>query len=307
MPSPPNTARLDTLALEDLGERYARFRLPHPQAEAAMEASLRRYGQISAVAVCERDEQVEVLDGFKRVAAARRIETIASLSVRYLDVDERHAKASIAALNLVGGRLHELEEARIVHSLVREDGLSQVEVAELLGRHKSWVCRRLSLIERLSPRVQEDVEVGLLTASVARELVRLPAGNQDALLVTMRQEALSRDEVREVARLLESAADAEACRFVLEQPREALQQEKSEGRRTRNPRLSLAGNRFLRSLSVLLDVTPRVENVLRSHSVVGLTRMDLRVLEGDLARLERESASLSETVCHALEEVRADG
>ena len=34
-----------------------------------------------------------------------------------------------------------------MHALVREDGLTQVEAAELLGRHKSWVCRRLALLE----------------------------------------------------------------------------------------------------------------------------------------------------------------
>ena len=42
------------------------------------------------------------------------------------------------------------EEALVVHSLSHEDGLSQGEIAVLLGRHKSWVCRRLSLVERLS-------------------------------------------------------------------------------------------------------------------------------------------------------------
>src|SRR5216110_2888495 len=48
----------------------------------------------------------------------------------------------------------ELEEAWIVQALVREDGLSQSEVAELLGRHQSWVCRRLALLEKLCADVQ---------------------------------------------------------------------------------------------------------------------------------------------------------
>ena len=45
---------------------------------------------------------------------------------------------------------------------MREDGLSQVEVAELLGRHKSWVCRRLALIERLGSKARDELRVGLL-------------------------------------------------------------------------------------------------------------------------------------------------
>ena len=53
----------------------------------------------------------------------------------------------ILALNGTGRGMKELEEAWIVHALVREDGLSQVQVAELLERHKSWVSRRLALLE----------------------------------------------------------------------------------------------------------------------------------------------------------------
>ena len=64
----------------------------------------------------------------------------------------------------------------------REDGMSQVEVAELLGRHKSWVCRRLALIERLGSKAKDDLRVGLLTPTAARQIVRLPEGNQAEVL-----------------------------------------------------------------------------------------------------------------------------
>jgi hypothetical protein len=69
-----------------------------------------------------------------------------------MEADERTVKAAIYGPNRAGGRTRELEEPWIIHALVREDGMSQVEVAELLGRHKSWVCRRLALIERLGAK-----------------------------------------------------------------------------------------------------------------------------------------------------------
>ena len=71
--------------------------------------------------------------------------------------DERTVKAAVYGLNRVGHHLQELEEAWLVQALVREDGLSQVEAAELLGRHKSWACRRLALRIRFrneSPRAR---------------------------------------------------------------------------------------------------------------------------------------------------------
>ena len=61
------------LALDQLGQHYRRYRLPDPDAEAAMAGSFRRYGQLTPVVVCLREETHEVLDGFKRLAAARAL------------------------------------------------------------------------------------------------------------------------------------------------------------------------------------------------------------------------------------------
>ena len=65
------------------------------------------------------------LIGFKRLGAVR---VLGTRKARLLEADERAGKAPIYGLNPAGGRTRELEEAWIVHALVREDGLSQVEV-----------------------------------------------------------------------------------------------------------------------------------------------------------------------------------
>src|SRR5208337_3955711 len=126
-----------------------------------MAGSFQRYGQLTPVVVCLREEMHEVLDGFKRLAAARAI-GLKTLSTRLLKADERVAKAAIHRLNQTGRRPQEWEEAWIVHALVREDSMTQLEVAELLGRHKSWVCRRLALVENMKVVVtgyEDDVPV----------------------------------------------------------------------------------------------------------------------------------------------------
>ena len=111
------------MAVEGLGERYRRYRLSDPAAEEAMARSLRQYGQSSPVVVCERDGRPELLDGFKRRAAALVV-PLRTLSVRVVEADEATAKAAIYGLNRPGSQPSELEEAWIVHALVREDGLS---------------------------------------------------------------------------------------------------------------------------------------------------------------------------------------
>jgi ParB-like chromosome segregation protein Spo0J len=125
--------KLLQLKPEEIGEHYGRYRLHVPEAERAMAKSLERYGQLSPVVVCRRGERYELIDGFKRLAAARRLAQIDVLSARLMEADERTVKAAIYGLNRAGGRTRELEEAWIIHALVREDGMSQVEVASFWG------------------------------------------------------------------------------------------------------------------------------------------------------------------------------
>ena len=214
------------LKREEIGEHYGRYRLHLPEAERAMARSLKRYGQLSPVVVCRRQERYELIDGFKRLGAARHLVEMECLSARLMEADERSAKAAIYGLNRAGGRTRELEEAWIIHALVREDGMSQVEVAELLGRHKSWVCRRLALIERLGSKARDDLRVGLLSPTAARQIVRLPQGNQGEVLDAVRREALSGAELAGIVDLWLGGANPGQQQYILMHPREALSQSK---------------------------------------------------------------------------------
>jgi hypothetical protein len=124
------------------------------------------------------------------------------LLARRIEVDEASAKAALYNLNCHASRPQEIEEAWIVHALVRDDGLSQVEVGQLLGRHKSWVNRRLAMLERLAEPAVEELRLGLLPVSLARQLVRLPVGNQVEALSTARNASLTSVELRGVVDLL---------------------------------------------------------------------------------------------------------
>ena len=169
-----------------------------------MASSLGRYGQQTPLVVCLREERYEVLDGFKRMAATQTLGLL-TVSTRLVEVDERLAKATILGLNQTGRRTQEWEEAWIVHAFVREDGLTQEEVAELLHHHKSWVCRRLALVEKLTDAARNDLRLGLLSVTAARSLVRLPAGNQAGLLATFRRDKLTTAELDGVVNLLQAA------------------------------------------------------------------------------------------------------
>jgi len=283
-----------SLSLDAIGEHYRRYRLAVVEAEEAMARSLRRYGQIAPIVVCVREEAPELIDGFKRLSAARTIPGFQGLSARRVEVDERGAKAAIYGLNCVGRPTQELEEAWIVSALVREDGLSQVEAAELLGRHKSWVCRRLALLEKLGAEAREDLRLGLLSPTAARQLTRLPAGNQPEVLLAARRDSLTTEELRGVVDLLLASAGRQKEAYVLAKPREALRQAREVSPPAWDPRLSGAGNRIARQLGFLLDQLSRMETWLQHRGRGELSLADRGPLAPGFSRLAHDARSVAE-------------
>jgi len=282
------------LKRDEIGEYYGRYRLHQPEAERAMARSLQRYGQLSPVVVYRRQERYELIDGFKRLGAACTLTPpLTHLWARRMEADERTAKAAIYGLNRAAGRTRELEEAWIIQALVREDGMSQVEVAELLGRHKSWVCRRLALIERLGAKAKEELRVGLLSPTAARQMVRLPEGNQAEVLEVIRREGLSGAELAGVVELWLGCTDRRQQEYLLRYPREALSQDKGTLAVVRDPRLSEDGNRVWKRVGMLLDVLGRMEVWLAHHGRTGLTPEDRTILIPRFQRLARDAASVA--------------
>ena len=292
--NPCPVGEITVVRLDELGDHFRRYRLRVPQAVQVMAQSLRRWGQCAPLVATMRQERPQVLDGFTRWEAARQVRGMTTLLVRLIAVDDQRAKAAIYGLNQTGRRPYELEEAWLVQALVREDGLSQSEVAELLGRHKSWVCRRLALLEKLADDVRQELEVGLLTPTAAREIARLPAGNQSEILDVSRREALSGDELGGVVRLMLGAVTAEQKRFVLTKPREALGQVGAAPKEGWDPRLSARGNRVSKQMAVLLDRLAWVENFLECRGWTALVASDRLVLGPVFARLARDAKCVAD-------------
>ena len=292
------------LALERIDERLHRYRLVQPPLERKMAESLTRYGQVSPIVVCVHDGDLVLIDGFKRLHAARTLNGMSELLARRMDVDEQGAKAAMYNLNRVGQRPLELEESWIVHALVREDGLTQVEAAQLLGRHKSWVNRRLAMLERLCDAAREELRLGLLTPAIARQLTRLPRGNQAAALQTTREASLTTRELSGVVDLLLASSTQEQTAFVLSDPRQALRQSEEHYVHHWDPRLSTAGNRVAKRLALLLDCLAKMQSWLRYQGRRELQACDRQPLEPGFRRLVQESQRTAEATEDFIKELQ---
>jgi len=204
------------------------------------------------------------------------------------------AKVQIAALH--GGRgLTEIEEAWLVRSLYREDGLSQPEIARRLSRHKSWVCRRLLLVEALDPTIQADVRLGLLAPRAAVAVSALPRGNQRAAAaVVIRRGLTVRQTELFVAEILERQDDDARADFIARHleagPGPALATARPPTRALRNEADWIAAD-----VATLLRIAGRLQARLLATPLGALAAPASVVLDG-LVALAPVLAALVRTV-----------
>jgi ParB-like chromosome segregation protein Spo0J len=271
----------------ELHESFGALRLCVPGAQKEMERSLSREGQLTPVLAFRSGSVLEVFDGIKRTRAARRL-SWATVRVYVHPVDAPGAKVGLLRSN-EGTKLSELEEAWLIRSLYREDKLSQPQIAQLLSRHKSWVCRRLALAEGLCDELTAFVRLGLVSATMARELLRLPRGNQ--------QEAATRASARgfttrQTARLVDAllAAPPEEHARLLEQVAPSVHAE-APSRSSRSP-----GERLVADVLSMKRLAVRLHTQLLERSLESLGESACVLAASELSPLRAALCALTVTI-----------
>lgn len=286
------------VAVKDLDERYGVFRLGRPDRVAALRQSVASHGLLQPILVNNVSEGgLVVLDGFKRLRVVRELGQ-AEIRALVVCLNDKQARAAMVTYNAApSGGLCELEEAWIVRSLVRECAMPQKDVAVLLGRHKSWVCRRLMLAEQLSSTVHDDMRLGLLSASVAREVVRLPRGNQDSAAMAIRSHGLSSRQASDLVGRLLSASDEAAASALLADPLRFLQ-DKAElpAPRPTDPRLSPGGEEIRQSLVRFEQCAAGLKVALGRNPMRRIAVSDRVVLAPTALDVSRVAKSLATTL-----------
>jgi ParB/RepB/Spo0J family partition protein len=290
---------LADIALAQLGQRFAALRIVNPSAEASVLQSMQKYGQLSPV-VANRGEgpgSYELLDGFKRFRAAQKL-GFEHLKTRVFAFGVRASKAAILELNWAGKSVNHLEEALVLVSLVREDGLTQEQAAVLVGRHKSWVSRRIALVERLCEEVQESLRLGLLSGSLARELARLPRGNQESALACVHKHRLTwRETSRLISRLLEHPRSHHDC--LLQSPWEFLGERRPEPPKA-EPAARKLTTRLVRLHGVLREILQTLAcqdwSAVPAEELAELSRLAVEALDGAHRVIEALGRALDPTL-----------
>lgn len=255
------------LDLHRLELRYAGARLAEARAVERLARSIEKSGQLMPCIGVADGERVVLLDGYRRVAALKRLGHDTVLVERWsCDL----AQALVSVLCRTQARaLAAIEEALILRELTA-GGLAQNEIAHRCGRDVSWVCRRLQLISGLPENVLAAVREGTLSTWAATRVIsplaRANAEHAQRLLASARAQALSTRELN--------------CCF--EHYRRAGQLARE--RLIANPRL------FLHALSASGEA--RAAQGLRAGPE-GQCAADVRAIEALIVRLRKGLAALS--------------
>jgi ParB-like chromosome segregation protein Spo0J len=284
----------------ELGERFAALRLPDPAATKRLSESLERYGQtVPLIAWRAPDAHLELLDGFKRLAALRELGK-ESVRIQVLELTVQAAHVAVLSLNQTSKSINPLEEGFVIRALVRENGLQQCEVATLLGHDKSWVCRRLSLVEQLSDELQAQLRLGLLDPSRAREMARLPRGNQEEVLKSVRSAELSAHQTAKLVALFLPASRAQQV-WMLANPLLALSNATRPVPKHKDVRLGEAATRLLVCLERFAQGSRTLVQGLYQVNLFELTDTERAYLTQKLLLARADAGQVSFSLARALE------
>lgn len=250
-----------TRPVASLGTSLQRVRCIRPVFIEQMVSSLAKHGQLTPAVAVERNQKLELIDGFKRHAAARQL-GLATLTVSVVTLDEVSQWVAMLTLNRGLARMTELEEALVIREVV-QTGLTQMRVAQLLGKHESWVSRRMGLVERLHPELVEGMRLGLLHPGVARRLLVLPPGNQLQVATAAQSARLGPRDTELLVSLWQRAKDPEMKKQMLAHPAAALTAAFPElSRPPVDLRLTVGGQQLSRLLYQLAVTAPRATRLL---------------------------------------------
>ncbi len=140
---------------------------------AELAQSIRQFGVIEPlVARPLADGGYEILAGHMRWQAAQRA-GLSQVPVMVREADDQTAAAIALVENLLRRDLNPIEEGRALRRLREEFGLTQEQLAELLGVSQSAISKALGLLG-LDPAVQASIEDGRLEAGHGKILLGLP-------------------------------------------------------------------------------------------------------------------------------------
>lgn len=166
-------------------------------------ASVREHGVVQPLVVTAiGDDRYRIVVGERRWQAAK-LAGLTRVPVVIKDLSDRQTLEMALVENVQRADLNPLEEAMAYQRLIQDFGLTQLQVAQQVGRSRAAVANTLRLLS-LPEAIKSPVVDGRITEGHARALLGLPSEEaQRALLERIEREDLSVRQTEEIVQRLQ--------------------------------------------------------------------------------------------------------
>lgn len=254
---------IQEISLSEFDLTLSELRIMNHARILQVEKSMQLHGQLQPVVARVYHGGYQLIDGFKRFYAAEDL-MIETLQCHVLEIDLSQAKVLLLSYNRHHQSMEALEEALVLRDLRDIHSMDQRSLAKLTGYSRSWVSRRLSLIEKMDEEVSSDIRIGALTSSHARSLIKLPRGNQGEIARVMTTYRLTSRQSDTLVDAFLSAQDEERQQYILTHPEWVLgRDQEDEEEDPYDVRLSCYGNDLMHEVG---DVIQSVHMMIRGLS-----------------------------------------
>ena len=275
------------LELHQLELRYEGIRKRAPVAERALVGSLAEIGQQLPVIVVGEAERFILIDGYKRVRALKRL---AHDTVRASGWQMPEVEALLLERRMRCVSEDAFDQAWLLAELRNRFGLSLEELARRFERNKSWVSRRLALIQVLPTTIQDSVRAGTLGAHAAMKYL-VPLARANAAAATQLATAITplKPTSRQIGALYAGwqSGTARTRELILASPHVYLQ-----AQATQEPAALSATQRWLNDLGALAGLARRARRPLEQGLLQQLLNVERTEVCEAVARSKADVESL---------------
>jgi ParB-like chromosome segregation protein Spo0J len=197
------------IELSEIDLKHADLRIHDDSDRRRLAASLAEIGQRVPIVVIASGPRFLLIDGYLRVDVLRRLSRDTAQATTW---PLGETEALIQRHHLSARSRSIVEEGWLLQHLAREERLGLDELAARFCRSKSWVSRRIDLVEKLGASIHAKLRAGIFAPQAAMKyLVPLARANRahlDRLLAALGPTRLS---VRDVGALYEGWRRADAA------------------------------------------------------------------------------------------------
>jgi len=263
-----------------------------------IEKSMMLHGQLQPVVARLHDEGCQLIDGFKRYYAAEAC-GMETLQCRLLEIDLSQAKVLLLSYNRPHQSMEAWEEAMVLQDLQKTHSLDQRSLANLTGYSRSWVSRRLSLIDKMDEEVSSGIMMGVLTSSHARALIKLPRGNQGEVARAINNFALTSRQSDKLVEAFLKAKDENQQRYILTHPEQILRKDHEDPEEEPyDVRLSSYGNDLMHSMGYIIQSVHIMLSRLGDQRMGMLNETEKVIITPSLQQVSQYCKKLAASINH---------